>query len=190
MPSSVLSKAALAGGVAALCVALLLALRLLQPDPETPPPPAQQAFTAAVVQGQEGMDQHPNELKRRQLRRLRDAAVCAAVPDRLVSDWRGRVGEIALDRDGQATLSVELDHGIRFATHDDAGDDEQAHTLLPEGSPVYQALIDLAEGDEVRFSGELLPGGDGCLDERSATFSGAMSSPSWLMRFTSIAPDA
>ena len=189
VPSPV-RRTAVVGGLAALCLAVpagLAGLALLQPEPEPPLPPAQQAFLAAVAQGQAGMDEDPNELKRRQLRRMRDQALCAAVPDRVVTDWTGQVDEVFLARPAQAALSVRLDHGIRFATHDDADDDAQARTLLPEGSPVYQALVDLGEGDEVRFSGLLLPGENGCLDERSATSSGAMSSPTWLFRFTAVA---
>ena len=159
----------------------------MRPEPEPPLPASQQAFLAAVAQGQAGMDQDPNELKRRQLRQQRDQALCTAVPDRVVTDWTGQVDEVFLAGRAQAALGVRLDHGVRLATHDDAGDDEHAQTLLPEGSPVYQVLADLAEGDEIRFSGLLLPGDDGCLDERSATSSGAMSSPTWLFRFTAVA---
>lgn len=190
MPSPVRRSAVVVGAVAALCLAVpagVAGLALVQPEPEPALPTAQQAFLAAVAQGQAGMDEDPNELKRRQVRRLRDQALCTAVPDRVVTDWTGQVDEVFLARQAQAALSVRLDHGTRFATHDDAGDDAQAHTLLPETSPVYQALVDLGEGDEVRFSGLLLPGDDGCLDERSATSSGAMSSPTFLFRFTAVA---
>lgn len=174
------------GGFAVVCVALPVGLALVQPESSVPP--AQQAFTAAVARGQAGMDADPHELKRRQLRQRRDQAVCAAVPDRVVTDWIGRVDEVFLDGQALAGLSVELGHDIRLATHDDRDDDAQADTLLPEGSAVYQALVDLEEGDAVRFSGLLLPGDDGCLDERSLTSSGAMSSPTWLFRFTAVAP--
>ena len=189
MARSVRSGAVVVGGLVALGLTVPVgpALVLRQPEPEPPLPEAQQAFLAAVARGQAGMDEDPNELKRRQLRQRRDEALCAAVPDRVVTDWTGQVDEVFLARPAQAALSVRLAHGIRFATHDDVDDDAQAHTLLPEASPVYQTLVDLDEGDEVRFSGVLLPGDDGCLEERSATSSGAMSSPTWLFRFTAVA---
>lgn len=186
MPGQVPKKAVV--GLAAVCVAVPAGVALLLPDHESRPPPSQQAFTAAVVQGQAGMHEDPNDLKRRELRRLRDEALCSAVPDRVVTDWIGELDEVFLERDTLAGLSVLLGHGMQFATHDDVEDDEEAHTLVPEGSAVYQALVDLDEGDEVRFSGLLLPGADGCLDEGSRASSHSMSSPTWLFRFTAVAP--
>ena len=61
-------------------------------------------------------------------------------------------------------------------------------TLIPVGSPLYQAVIKLKVGQQVRFSGVFLPSRDDCLEEASLTRDGAMHDPDFLFRFDSVQP--
>ena len=65
---------------------------------------------------------------------------------------------------------------------------EDPKTVIVKGSPLYDQLMLLKEGDKVRFSGELIkdlvPGA--CFYEKSMTTNGKIRWPEYVARFTSI----
>lgn len=61
-----------------------------------------------------------------------------------------------------------------------------SNTVISQDNPLFQTLGTLHPGEKVQFSGQLFPSSSDCIGESSATMSGSMQNPLFLIRFTSI----
>lgn len=155
-------------------------------DPADNGPADQRDFVAAVEKGRDGYKDTENEIKQRQLQTERDEAVCAAVPERSVSDWVGTIAEVDTSGSGRGILEVEIAEDTRLATWGNSFSDYSDDTLIDKDSPIYSALAELEVGDTVVFSGTFFDDDDTCLSEQSVTLNGQMSSPTFVFRFTEL----
>jgi len=53
-------------------------------------------------------------------------------------------------------------------------------------SPMYTTLVELTEGDSIRFSGTFIDDAGSCLGEQSMTLYGRMETPSFTFRFSTV----
>ncbi len=86
---------------------------------------------------------------------------------------------MATDSDGDGTLDVELAGAGQKDFRVEASD-------IPHGSLLYNQVANLAQGDEVVFSGKFVSGDTDYIEESSLTEEGSMTAPEFPFTFTSI----
>lgn len=145
-------------------------------------PERQVALLQAVVDGQDAYKTCPNELKCTAVRVARDKALADAKGDGGIDGWIGQLKNMSTTGSGAAYISVTVPgYDVTLATWNNALSDLADNTLIPFGSPLYEAVAELEEGTLVIFSGQLLA-------EKSLTEAGSMERPEFVTRFTSIRP--
>ena len=102
-------------------------------------------------------------------------------------NWIGKVYKLSSNGDGFGVLEVTLSDDAWLTTWNNSFSDSGDHTLIPPGSPVYQALGTLSEGDEVVFSGHFLETGDrDVLHTNGLTMNSKLTEPEFLFVFTDL----
>lgn len=148
-------------------------------------PSDQVAFIAAVEKARSDVDNAQNDMQKGAIRRERARALCAAVQSGRVEDWTGTIADLTTNSDGLGVVTVRIADDLHVATWNNALSDIGDRTLIDPDSAVFKAFAVLAEGAEVRFSGQLLKGETDCYREGSLTLAGAMDAPKFILRFSS-----
>ncbi len=151
-------------------------------------PQDQQAFVRAVADARQAWEDEDNELKQRQIQKQRSDALCSIVPSGSVSNWVGKVRDVSTNGEGKAVVELEIGKDVKASTWNNALSDFQDNTLIEMTSPMYETLVDVSEGDRVRFSGDLISDPEQCFGEQSLTFHGQMMTPNFTVRFSDVAP--
>lgn len=157
-------------------------------DPE--PPVRQQEFLAAVQAAQRVADD-ANDVQLVQAKIDRDATFCAGVDpsraraaDLAVEDWWGRVEDIRTGMGSdEAELRVRLDHDVELLV-----DSEVPGDGVQPGTPLYEAVSELEDGEEVLVSGRFVADPDGCLEERSLRLRNSLLTPDFAFVLTRVVP--
>ncbi len=126
------------------------------------------------------------DLQRADIRIRRNEALCAAFPDRRVTDWVGKVDDVRGNSDGDASVDIEVARHINLATWGNRFSDVGDRTLIKRDDPIYPTLISLSKGDTVVFSGEFLRSSRDCIATKNLTETFGMSRPDFLFRFSSV----
>ena len=105
-----------------------------------------------------------------------------------VNNWVGTINDIDSNSDGKGVLSIKLAKDIFVQTWNNSFSDNlaNANTLLEPNSPIFNAAAQMAKGDRVKFSGNLLPHKTHCIDEQSVTLKGKISEPEFTLKFSNI----
>ncbi len=151
-------------------------------------PAEQQALLQAVVTGRSGYEATDNELKQRQAQAVRSEALRAAVPSLDATEWVGTIRSIDTNGEGKAVLELAIGDDTKVSTWNNAFSDLMDNTLIPMDSPMYETLVNLEEGDKVKFSGTFFKDSEQGLKESSLTFNGQMMTPNFVFKFSSISP--
>lgn len=151
-------------------------------------PEKQSSFSNVVADYTARFGEARNELQQSTLRNQRQADIANALGDYTVDSWVGTISNLATNSEGKAILSVTISPEIRIKTWNNAFSDIASNTLIEQGTPVYEALFNLSNGQRVIFSGSFFPSRDDFIQETSLTISGSMRSPEFLFRFTSVTP--
>ena len=131
------------------------------------------------------------------LRRQRAAAICAAVPRGVVSNWAGRVEEVSATNRGDAILRVYLYGGgsVDLENWNEKTNADEDKFPVPENSPVYTEISKLKRNELVRISGSFQPSQSDCFrttGSRTANESGnlaeTMMSPTFVFRWVGVRP--
>ena len=149
-------------------------------------PADQRALVKAVAVGRAGYEATDNELKQRQIQKQRDAAVRAAVRGLKVTDWVGEIRSIDTNGGGKGVLELSIGDDTKISTWNNAFSDYDDKTLIPMDSAMYDALVQLEEGDRIRFSGTFFRDDALGLKEQSLTLHGQMMTPNFVFRFSKI----
>jgi hypothetical protein len=149
-------------------------------------PETQRAVAEVVSRYRDAYGAAPNELLKSQVRTTRAAALKEALPSLVVSNWQGRITDIGTTGDGQASVSIEIGPKVWVKTWNNSFSDISDHTLIPQSSPVYKVLSQKAKGDQVEFSGRLVPGGHDFIKETSMTEEGSMDEPEFLIKLSDV----
>ena len=173
-------------GLTVLVVVLALVARTSGPARM---PKQQREVLAAVAQGQAAV-RNGNDLTVVTAARDRSAAICRLLgKDGRVQDWVGTIQDLGTVLGGdQGHLTVSIGRSTRLRTWSRQAEDAQDHTLIDSHSDVYRTLSGLHEGDRVRFSGSFRPSSGTCLHETSVFDRNAVKTPSFVFRFTAVAP--
>ena len=169
------------------------------PAPKPPAPPKvesgefgpqtaeQRKVLAAVSTGQKALEAADNELQQGAALRARSKSMCAALGDRKVKGWTGKVEELGANGDGKGVLRVLIAEDVEVKTWNNDFSDIGDETLIDPESPLYQKVLKLKEGQLVSFSGTFLPGDEGeCVKEGSLSLRGKLGSPDFLFRFADV----
>jgi hypothetical protein len=150
------------------------------------PPPDQDNFAQLVTKNAKLFEQAKNELQESSLRRTRKKELAAALIDRSVTDWIGKIESLETNSDGKAMVSLSIGDNIEIKTWNNALSDYADNTLIDESSPVYESLFNLTKGQRVKFSGTFLSSTTDHISETSLTIDGSMKRPEFLFRFATI----
>lgn len=164
---------------------LLLATMCLSATAETATvsvPETQNQFITVLIDYASQYESAPNPLKKSALVKKRAAALEAlngGNPGK-VENWVGVLEEMDTTSDGDAYISVvPVTKGITLSTWNNSFSDGNDKTLIKSGSPLYEQLSELQEGNVIKFSGNLIR-------FKNLTEAGKMTEPELLFRFKSV----
>jgi hypothetical protein len=84
------------------------------------------------------------------------------------------------------TMDSDSEVDVAVKTWNNALSDVGDRTLIEPGSPAFNVMGTLRNGDWVRFSGRFFPDQTDCVREPSMTIRGTMTSPEFIFRFDDI----
>lgn len=121
-------------------------------------------------------------------RPARRQAICATALGRepVVQDWVGQVSTRSTNNEGKGVLRISIGPDVAVKTWNNALSDIGDRTLIEPGSPAFNVMGTLRNGDWVRFSGRFFPDQTDCVREPSMTIRGTMTSPEFIFRFDDI----
>lgn len=152
-------------------------------------PAAQQAMSDAVATGRTEAESAETDLQRANVLNVRSDAMCESVPDGDVTDWIGTVVTVDANGEGKAVVVVSIEEDIEIGTWNNALSDSGDRTLIEQGSELYDAALELAPGDSVRFSGTLKSGSesnDRCYYTSNLTEVMSIDSPDYIINFSEL----
>lgn len=143
-----------------------------------------QAFNSANNDAITAYDAADNDLKKSVVRKNRDEKVYAALMGGVFSNWPGTLTKLGTDGDGDAYIIVQPDGcNCTVATTNNSVSEslDDNKTLIKMGSPLFQKLLNMHEGDRVIVAGELFK-------ETSLTEQGSVDEPEWEVAFSDVVP--
>lgn len=149
-------------------------------------PNDQLAFVAAANAAMSAYRSAPNDLAKGGVRAQRRGDMCRTIRGRAVIGWVGKITELTSNSDGKGVLSITLSPGITVKTWNNALSDVAHDTLIEAGTGMFAKLASLKIGQKVKFSGQFFESDVDCIFESSLTLQGAMTSPEFIMRFSSV----
>jgi hypothetical protein len=152
-------------------------------------PGAEQELIAIVRRYAAAYNSASNDMARGALRPQRAAAICALHLG-TVTGWYGKVSALSSNNEGKGVLAIQIADEVTVGTTNNSLSDGLASipTLIPIGSDVQAAAMQLKKGQLVQFSGRFGSHRDDCLEETSLTVWGAMTDPEFLFQFSTIGP--
>ena len=127
-----------------------------------------------------------NELQESRVREQRREAIASNLYSRSISSWVGKISQLETNTVGKAILSVQIAPDVDIQTWNNAFSDLAANTLIEKDSQVYNSLIDLSNGQYVKFSGSFLSSERDFVKEASVTIRGSLTNPEFLFKFSSV----
>ena len=152
-------------------------------------PAAQQAMSDAVEQGRLDAEDAQSDLQRANVLNVRSETMCESVPDGAVDEWVGTVVTVDANGEGKAVVVVSIEDDIEIGTWNNAFSDISDNTLIEQGTPLYDAALELVPGDTVRFSGTLKSGSEGndtCYYTSNLTEVMSIESPDYIINFSDL----
>lgn len=131
-------------------------------------------------------DSAANDLQRADVRLNRDDAICTTNGGSSVSNWVGVVKTIGGNSEGKGYLTVEIADRVTLETWNNALSDIDQNTLIPRSSPLYKKVLDLQEGDIVKFSGSFVPADGSCVNTKNLTEVFAIYWPEFVFKFSDL----
>jgi hypothetical protein len=107
-----------------------------------------------------------------------------------MTDWVGTIDSMGTTSDGLARVSIAIpcQTPTKIQTWSGALSDGRHMTLIQQDSPVYQALLEMKDGQAVRFSGEFITEKQDGVMESSLGERGSMTKPEFIFRFSLVEP--
>lgn len=157
-----------------------------KPQPRVAMPADEIEFIRAVQQGQAAFRAAPNEMARGGTRSQRRLAICRILTGLSISGWVGQIEKLSSNSDGRGVLEISIADSIRVETWNNDLSDASDRTLIDPTSPLFAALSQMKQRDEVVFSGTFFPSGTDCVEEHSISLEGSMTDPEFMFRFQSV----
>ena len=151
-------------------------------------PKDQKIFVDTINKYRKAFDPGSNDLKKNKLFINRNEEMCGSLFSPYnITEWVGKIKEISTNLDGKGILVVEIDRGIRVETWNNAFSDILSDTLIEVDSKVYNQLIDLKEGEAIKFNGNFFSN-DECVETQNLFLHKKMMKPSFTFKFTNLQP--
>jgi len=168
-----------------ICASILLSVLVMPSANASETMPAQQKkFLEIIKTGVQAYKDAKTDLKSSAALRKRDRAACAVLSSNKATNWVGTIKDIGANREGKAYIQIELDSGIRVQTWNNSFSDLNDNTLIPEGSKVYNAIIDGDEGSKIIFSAQFLKDDNSCLKGSNLTEYFYATDPKFIVKIT------
>ena len=158
------------------------------PKPTNPfgPQPAQQTrFIQLANEARDDFANASNDLKAGAALSGRNDAMCQLLGSGQVAGWTGTVTTLDSNGDGHGIVTIEIAPDTELGTWNNAFSDIMDDTLVKPG-PLLNKLLDLEEGQNVRFSGSFRGTGGTCVNDSRLTQAGSVEDPSFIFRFADI----
>lgn len=151
-------------------------------------PKDQKIFVDTINKYKEAFDPGSNDLKKNKLLRNRNEDMCGpSFNPYNITGWVGKIKEISTNLEGKGILVVEIDKNIRIETWNNAFSDIFNNTLIEIDSIVYDQLIDLNEGEVVKFKGNFFSNEE-CIENQNLLLHSKIMKPSFTFKFTNLQP--
>jgi len=144
-------------------------------------PAGQKSFLAVIAEAANAYEDAPNELVKSSIDKARRVDSREFTSNGQLKGWVGILERLGTNGDGNGIIVIRANPKTTFQTWNNAFSDINDKTLIPNGSELYNAVAQLAEGTPVIFSGRLL-------GEGSTTEEGSVMEPEFIVRFSSIEP--
>jgi hypothetical protein len=158
------------------------------PKPTNPygPQPAQEAqFIQIANEARDDFANASNDLKAGAALSGRNDAMCQLLGSGQVAGWTGTVTTLDSNGDGHGIVTIEIAPDTELGTWNNAFSDIMDDTLVKPG-PLLNKLLELEEGDNVRFSGTFRGSAGTCVNDSRLTQAGSVEDPSFIFRFADI----
>jgi hypothetical protein len=141
----------------------------------------QKGFIETVQDYSAQYEAAPNELKKSSVAKKRIDAFAKLKGDpRKISGWYGTIEKLGTNGDGDAYLTIRmLVDNITVSTWNNSLSDSQSKTMIKNGTPLYDELSEMSEGNVVMFSGAIG-------QAKNLTEKGKLVEPDFLFKFTKI----
>ena len=149
-------------------------------------PPRQASFNGAVYKYSKSFKGAKNELQQDAVREQRRIEVSKILNGYLATSWIGKISSLGTTPNGKAYIDVITQPGFSIKTWNNPFSDAFSNTLIEKDSPAHNSLLNLTEGQFIRFSGTFLPSEKDYIEETSVTIAGSMLDPDFLFVFDSI----
>lgn len=159
------------------------------PAPEVALPATQVAFAGAVETARGESEAATTDLQRANVLNTRSEAMCGAVPDGRIEKWVGTVETVDANGEGKAVVTLSIEEDIEIGTWNNALSDFDDHTLIEQGTPLFDQALALSPGDKVEFSGTLKSGSesnDRCYYTSNLTEVMSIDSPDYIVNFSEL----
>ena len=128
-----------------------------------------------------------NELQESALKDERDTAIVGLLgPQLKVEGFAGKILNLETNTEGKAFVTIELSPDTSILTWNNGLADMAYPTMIDKRTPVYRSLMEMAVGDTVTVSGNLIATNSREILEGSLTIASTMKSPEFLFRFTDV----
>lgn len=143
-------------------------------------------FINVLTFARDAYEEAKTEFAKGSIRPQRAKAICTKLKSNQANDWIGKLVRLKTNTDGKGVVVIEIATGFTIKTYSTQLSDIGSKTLVEPGTKLYSALGELSEGDQVSFSGVFFTKSSDCFEEVSLTMKGSMTSPEFIMRFSSV----
>lgn len=150
------------------------------------PPVEQDRFVRAIEKARAAYKAGQTDLQRGAARPIRAKDICAALPSSELRKWIGKIVRLTTNGSGDGVLRIEISKGIELITMNNSLGDSPYLTMIKSDFPLYKKLLEMKEGDFVRFDADLFPASDDCYKEISLTMRGSLEEPNFVARFSDV----
>jgi hypothetical protein len=128
-----------------------------------------------------------NDMASGGVRAARASSLCGLFAANKEADgWTGTITTLSSSNQGWGVLAVKLTGGITVETMNNGLSDAGDQSMIDPSSDLFKTVSQMHEGEPIKFSGTFFDSQADCVQEISLTQDGSMTSPDFVMKFTSI----
>lgn len=150
------------------------------------PPAEQDRFVQAIEKAREAYKAGQTDLQRGAARPARAREICSVLPSSELRQWIGKIASLTTNGSGEGVLVVEISKGLKLMTMNNSLSDSIYGTMIKPGSSLYQKLLEMKQGDFVRFDASLFRSDSDCYTEISLTMQGSIEKPEFVTNFARV----
>lgn len=150
------------------------------------PPAEQDRFIQAIEKAREAYKAGQTDLQRGAARPARAREICAVLPSSELRQWIGKIASLTTNGSGEGVLVIEISKGLKLMTMNNSLSDSIYGTMIKPGSSLYQKLLEMKQGDFVRFDASLFRSDSDCYTEISLTMQGSIEKPEFVTNFARV----